>query len=373
MVLATALTRVEDLTRRTLVSLSRDRPDARPRPDGDRLRFIFTIDTEISMGGAKPNNDLQPVGPRRRIWAETDDGAYGITRFMDIFDAHGVRGVFFFEGVARHVVGEEELAKAARCIVERGHDVELHLHPEYEIDIDRWRTNGVARPSKYMFTYSLDEQRRYIRETGDALERWSGRRPIAFRAGGYTANQTTMQALDAEGLSIDSSYNRWAIGEGLCAFPRELELNDAAIIDHGILEIPVTNLKTYGPRGGLRPMELSSLNVAEMVATVEQLYEAGARVCCAVTHSFRLVRTRDVQYRNVAVDWFNIHRIRALCRYLKAHQDRFEVCTFRDLPLEKWRRDGLASDGSAPYYPTPPLWSSLSRLALQGLKERGAL
>jgi peptidoglycan/xylan/chitin deacetylase (PgdA/CDA1 family) len=366
------LVRIEDLARQALVGVSRGHPERRPRPNGEPLRFIFSIDSEISMGGARADNALPPIGARRRIWGETEQGAFGISRFIELFDQHRMRGVFFLEGVARRLVGEAELAEAARFITERGHDVELHVHPEFEVDPAPWRSNGGTRPSALLHEHSFEEQRRLIRETAAAIERWTGRRPIAFRAGGYSASEVTLRALAAEGLFIDSSYDRWAIDSGSCGFRRELELNDVAVLDGGVLEVPVTNLTARGPRGGVRPMELSSLNTSEVIAALEQMYEAGARVCCAVTHSFRLLRAKDHQYREVVPDLFNLHRLRALLRYLDANRDRFEVVTFRDLPAGAWRAGGLAN-GSAPFYPTPPLWSSLSRLALQAFKDRGVV
>ena len=102
------------------------------------LYFIFTIDTEISMGGAARDPALRPVGARRRIWGELDDGRqFGIKRFIEIFDRHKQRAVFFFEPYAKSVVPEEELAEAARFIVNRGHELELHIHHEFEMDLPR--------------------------------------------------------------------------------------------------------------------------------------------------------------------------------------------------------------------------------------------
>lgn len=367
-----AATWVGDLARRALVGASRSRPPRVGRAEGERLRVILTIDTEISLGGALRDRALMPVGPKRRIWGETERGAFGITRFMDIFDELGLKAVFFFEPVARHVVGERDLAEAAACISSRGHDVELHVHPEFEMDLDRVRSGQAKSPSPVLFEHSLEEQRRHVRESAAKIEEWCGRRPSAFRAGGYSANELTMKALVEEGIFIDSSYNRWAIDLGLCGFHTTPPLNDARMLREGVLEVPVTNLATRGPRGGIRPFELSALNVSEMISALDQMYEAGMRVACAVTHSFRLLRARDVQYRDVAPDVFNLHRLQGVCRHLADHRDRFEVCSFRDLPVEEWKRDPLLPD-AAPYYPTPPTWSSVARLAVQAIKDRGAV
>lgn len=353
------------------------------RRDDEPLCFLFTIDTEISMGGAAKAPGLEPVGPRLRIWGETDRGAYGISRFMDVFDEFELKGVFFFEPVARAVVGAEALEAAARYVVARGHDVELHVHPEFELDLARVQRGEAKSPSKNLFDHALDEQRRYIRESAECLERWTGRRPIAFRAGGYSADERTLEALAHEGLAIDSSFNEWAVGVGFCGMLRTPPLNDVALLEPGILEVPVTNVSTLERLGALRPLELSSLGAHEVIAALEQLWAARTRVVCSVTHSFRLVRTRDQQYRDVEPDLVNLHRLRTVCRFLAEHRDRFEVCTFRTLPVERWREEvpRVARVQASlhrkrhprPFHPRPPLWSSVARLAVQVIKDRGVV
>jgi polysaccharide deacetylase len=362
--------RIDDLARRALVSASRARGPLRPRPDGEPLRFLFTIDTEISMGGSARDPSLRPVGAARRIWGETASGPCGITRFMDVFEAHGMKGVFFFEPVARRIVGEDDLADAARAIADRGHDVELHVHPEFDADLHRVQRGEAKTPAAMLHAHPLEAQRRYIRESAAAIERWTKRRPIAFRAGGYSADETTLEALKAEGMFVDSSYNAWANERRLSGFARTPRLNDAAMIEGGILEVPVTNLVARGPLGGLRPFELSALSASEMIAALDQLHESGARTVCAVTHSFRLVRTTNVQYTDAVPDLVNLHRLEALCRHLSANPDRFKVVTFRDLPFERWRGLGPAPE---PYFPTPPVWSSLARQVVQAVKDRRAV
>jgi hypothetical protein len=182
-----------------------------------------------------------------------------------------------------------------------------------------------------------------------------------------------MRALVAEGIRIDSSYNEWALARGLCGMKQTPPINDAAMLEGDVLEVPVTNLLARGPRGGLRPFELSALNASEMIAVLDQLWESGARVACSVTHSFRLVRARDHQYRDMSADAFNLHRLRVLCRYLASNRERFEVCTFRDLPYERWKTSLPKAGATQPYHPTPPAWSSALRLAVQAVKDRGAV
>ena len=366
------LTHAQDTARSALVDLTRTRPPGAPRPAGEPLRVLITVDTEISLGGALEDPNLSPVGVGTRIWGEIDSGQYGIGLFMDLLEEHDMRGVFFFEPMARYLVPAKELEEAARRITDRGHDIELHIHPEFKMNLEAVRKGDGRAPRPELHAFSREEQNAYFAEALDHLEAWTGRRPCAFRAGSHATDDVGIDVCAAQRVSIDSSYNLWAIEAGLCKLPPSPALNDVCLLPNGVFEVPVTNLKPNGPRGGLRPFELSSLNASEMIAAVEQMFEAGVRTCCTMTHSFRLLRTTDAQYKTAAPDLFNIHRLKTLLRYLAAHPDRFSVCTYRDLPLDRWRRE-LSAPPDVPFFPTPPLWSTVSRMALQAVKDRGVL
>lgn len=336
------------------------------------MRFMFTIDTEISMGGALADHSFSPVGAGPRIWGETPRGTAGIDLFMDLFDEFGMRGVFFYEVCGAILFRNCELESAAKHIAARGHDVELHVHPEFKMDLEAVRRGDSPKPSALLSSYSLKDQAKLLCDTAETLESWTGRAPVAFRAGGFAANESTVQALAQTEIPIDSSYNMWSVDMDMCSFSCNPRLNDVALLAPGILEVPVTCYRANGPKGGLRQFDLASLNTSEAIALLEDLYAAGTRVCTSVTHSFRLLKTTDVQYTDARPDAFNIHRLRALCRYLAAHRDRFEVCTYQDLPLQQWKTE-LQGPQPEPYVPEPPIWTSLARLAVQATKDRGAL
>ena len=92
----------------------------------------ITIDTEYSAGLA------QSLGLRARaenfarsIACDTRDGAVGIFHQMDVLDENGLKGVFFVDPMPALVWGVAAIADVVGPVVERGHDVQLHLHPEW--------------------------------------------------------------------------------------------------------------------------------------------------------------------------------------------------------------------------------------------------
>src|SRR5260370_36165628 len=93
------------------------------------VRVSFTVDTECSVGGGWENPRQKPVQPERAILGKIGSEYYGIPRIMDILEKYDLRGTFFVEVFAGLNGMQEELARACAQIVQRGHDVELHLHP----------------------------------------------------------------------------------------------------------------------------------------------------------------------------------------------------------------------------------------------------
>lgn len=335
--------------------------------DRPPLAVLITIDSEVSLGGAVRNTGVWPVGVGPRIWGDWPGGAAGVGLMMDIFDAAGVIGVFFLEVEGRHLVGEEDLAAVAAHIHRRGHRVELHMHPEFRMDLADVRIQDAPEPSPNMYDYSIEVQAARIREGAALIEAWTGRRPVAFRAGSYAGDRSTVEAVRRAGLTVESSYNRWGVKHGDSGFPPELLLNDLCRVE-GVLEQPISCYRAPAPHGGLRQLDLAGMTATEAIWAVEAQYAAGARTACAIHHSFRLLRTTDVQYTDARPDRVNIHRLKTFCDYLAAHQDRFQVIGFEDL-------EALDAGPLPPVHElaTAPRVAAWPRLLMQGLKDRGVV
>src|SRR5207249_9066268 len=106
-----------------------------------------------------------------------------------------------------------------------GHEIQLHTHPDLMYDPKR----------QSMHEYSLAEQTTIIRDGMALLREWTGKAPIAHRAGSYGANKDTLKALHANGIFLDSSF---FYRHGNCRLPFA-NLNSPFKAD-GIWEVPVT-------------------------------------------------------------------------------------------------------------------------------------
>jgi hypothetical protein len=92
----------------------------------------ITIDTEYSSGiYAREGFGCRQSNFDRSISAITPSGSVGIDYQMDVFDRYGLKAVFFVDPMPALVWGVDAIADIVGPIVERGHDVQLHLHTEW--------------------------------------------------------------------------------------------------------------------------------------------------------------------------------------------------------------------------------------------------
>src|SRR6478609_6242763 len=95
------------------------------------LNVFITVDTEVwpllpDWREAGLTRDID-----RDIYGNTPSGSYGISYQMDVLDRHGLKGVFFVEPLFAEVAGRDRLRAIVAEIQGRGHEVQVHIHPEW--------------------------------------------------------------------------------------------------------------------------------------------------------------------------------------------------------------------------------------------------
>jgi peptidoglycan/xylan/chitin deacetylase (PgdA/CDA1 family) len=292
------------------------------------MRVYFTVDTETSMGGAWTNPAYTPLPLDRTVYGKWGSESYGIPLIMSILEDHGFRATFFSEMFCAYNVGYEPVAAVLRCIQSRGHDAQLHLHPEQRFYRD-FVNGGTRREESLLFTFPASEQRELIRE-GIALfrELSGGRTPRVYRAGCYGASEVTLSALRENGIEIDSSYNMAYLG-ATCGFKTQ-RLN-APIMLEEIQEFPVTVFRVAG-LAGYKPLEISAVSVSEIMTTIGHLQEAGCRDVVLVLHSFSLLKNGGVRYEHCRPDHLVIRRLKKLCGMLSELRGEIEVRVLGEAP-----------------------------------------
>jgi hypothetical protein len=299
------------------------------------LEVYLTIDTECSMGGAWDTPQAEPVPPERAILGRIGTQFYGTPLIMDILEQHGLRGTFFIEMLATHVVPEQQLADAYGEIVRRGHDPQLHLHPVYHYH-RLFRRKAISREQlpprmDLIGSLPLEMQLQLLEEGSRLFHQFAGRAPLAFRAGCFGGSSSTLAALSKLGLRYDSSFNAAFLGSS-CLMDSHRPIN-TPWHDNGVWEVPVTNFETgLWKMRGFKPLDIGAVSLPEMKRVLEEAERLEMRTVVFLMHSFTLFKKADPQFRSLRPDRLVIRRFRELCKFLGESSGRLKVVTFADKP-----------------------------------------
>ena len=270
---------------------------------------LITVDTELSPAlhqrGATPEANLASS-----IFGQVGDEAFGISWQMDRLDAHGLTGVYFIDPMPALVYGEGIIRAIVAPVLERGHEVQLHLHPEWLQWTDRSPVGD--RRGSNIGDFDLADQRTLLGWGLDLLEKVGAPRPIAFRAGNYGADDRTLEALAGLGLRWDSSFNPAYVGAS-CRIG--LDPGTTAPVQRlGISEIPVAGLFDRGTH--VRPAQVCALSAWEMRAALGHASRQAGAPFAIVTHSFEML-SRDRRRANRSV----IDRFERMCAAIAAEPE----------------------------------------------------
>lgn len=265
-----------------------------------KTTFSVTVDVETRSRG-NPDRDIMGVVPG---YGEE----FGIRRMMDILESHGAHGTFFLNVYEVGKYEEDVIAGIARLIHDRGHDLELHTHPQS------------MYPSFYGMSDAPFEEQAAILEKGTSLIRaWTGRATVAHRAGAFLANRDTLRALEAIGVSSDCSlspgcHDSVPLVGALGASNRVQQVGT-------VREIPVTyyDQLRVGRWHSRRILDIEGSSLAEIKRVTRWAIHNSVPTVCMLMHSFSFSR-------HDAPDWRVIRRFSALLAWLRK-QDGIEIAT----------------------------------------------
>jgi peptidoglycan/xylan/chitin deacetylase (PgdA/CDA1 family) len=273
--------------------------------------FLFTVDVESRSRG----------NPGQDIFGELPDqpGDHGIGLMMDLLESHQVRGTFFLNVYEAAKYGDEVVARAARTIHSRGHDLELHTHPR-----------PMYRP--YGMSHAPFEEQVEIVEKGIALiEGWTGKRVVAHRAGAFLANGDTLRALAAAGLAADCSLAPGS--HDVAPLVNELGVSNGVRRVSGVWEIPVTyyDQMRVGPWHSRRILDIEASSLAEIKRVTRVAIRQGLPTVCILMHSFSFTRKgrpdeRIIRRFSALLAWLrqqpeiHISTVEQACQWLEAAQ-----------------------------------------------------
>jgi len=249
-------------------------------------RLMLTVDVEAFPKRAEKDH------VERLIWGHYPDGRGGIGEMMDIADKYGVKLVMFLDYVEQFLWGEKIL-DVAREIHARGHDLQLHSHPEL-LPESFWRERGLPRLK--VAGDATDEQANALFEfLCESHVKATGTDPIAYRGGGYRYGAGTLRAMRAHGVRLNSSYNSAVENQPLRAgrLP-QFKWNN------GCVEIPISYASLTPMREKFYPLNFnqSNFSVIPMGTSLENFYrEMGdAAIAVLVMHSWSFSKIQESGY-----------------------------------------------------------------------------
>jgi len=255
------------------------------------LLLVFSIDTECSVV-RQPNPNPDTVVDEL-IFGDFGNGGRpaGIGLHMDLLERFGFRGSFFVDVLMEFEHGRPALERTVEAILQRGHEVELHVHPEHL----RWsRDPAVERLAGELSggraLRDADLFRRLMELSVDLFERRVGRPPVAYRAGGYRIADVQFPVLGEFGIRIDSSvqpYFNSQVSDWMRTRTQPFRVG-------GVLEVPPSYLVLNEKPGewetrGLTP----NSNLGDPISALEAEPGRPPHVVTFVSHSFQLLRRYD--------------------------------------------------------------------------------
>lgn len=169
------------------------------------MTVYVTLDYELFMGSVVGTVDNCLIRPTEKL--------------VEILDKYGVKASFFVDAAylyRLHTLSiefpilqeeHERIIRQLRWLVEKGHDIQLHIHPQWFsalYDGHAWH----LRESDYKLS-DFDDVTAFklFNESKDHLEKSLGLRVCAFRAGGFSIQsfKSIKSLFESAGITVDSS------------------------------------------------------------------------------------------------------------------------------------------------------------------------
>ncbi len=285
------------------------------------MNLYLTIDTELASGLYRTlgKHALKEIFDRS-IVGKTKTKDVGVAYQMDVLDRNGLKAVFFVDPMPALIFGVGVVRDIVRPILDRGHDVQLHLHTEWL----KFLEDPFLGDRKFneLKQFGFEDQIALIHFARETLIDAGAPPPTAFRAGNYGANDDTLRALAVNQIQYDTSFCTGILNSNC-----DISLPNFAFapVRHcGVIEVPIGAIG--GPDGGRRHAQLTALSYWELKDAISYMRQQGVEYFSMVSHSFELM-SRDRRKANFLV----ARRFEKLCAHL-GNLEGVKTSTYRDDP-----------------------------------------
>ena len=240
------------------------------------------------------------------IYGKLNNKYFGFPKIINICNSFGISATFFLDVFEYIRYGEKAFENICKEMIEKGHDVQLHIHPNRCSDEKRLR----------MEEYSLEEQIEIIKAGKELIKKWTGEYPVAYRGGGYySINKDTITALKENNIPIDTTM---FYGNPDC----KLTFSKNKVVERdGIIEVPVTilkrNIKLFGININSRYIktDISWATLDELKFFVREAKINNIKVMNLFMHSYSLMKFNQ-NFSEFKPDYNNINKLKAFLKFI---------------------------------------------------------
>jgi len=169
------------------------------------MNIFITLDYELFFGSSSGSVDNCIIKPTESLLRITEANGIKLNFFVDAGYLFALKKNC---NTHPHLVQDfEKISNQIQFLARKGHGIELHVHPHWEdaqYDGEKW----IFPMSRYKLSdFDKTESSNIITKYNEILAEISGQSPIAFRAGGWSAQPFSQlkSALLNNGIKIDSS------------------------------------------------------------------------------------------------------------------------------------------------------------------------
>lgn len=292
------------------------------------VNVCITIDTEFTIGGAFSDPRINVPVSLPSVYCDINGKSHGLGYILDTLSLFNLQATFFLEALNVCYFGDDPLARVAKDILEKGQDIQLHLHPCWQLFKEKnWAEMLRDTPPADTLVGASRSKSIEVIETGiKILERIGCPKPSALRMGNLFVDKNIYHAMNNLGLNVSSN-----IGLGV-SMPKDTDLHlyGGQKILAGVLEVPVTTYRDLkiGRYQHNKCLTIIGTSFYEMKAILNIAYEKGIKTIVVLTHPSEFVIKQDFSYKDIRPNKLTMARLKKLCEYLDLNRDKYKTVNF---------------------------------------------
>jgi peptidoglycan/xylan/chitin deacetylase (PgdA/CDA1 family) len=288
------------------------------------MKIYLTFDVEVWCGGWTDIDSRFASSFERYVYGRSSKGAYALPKTLEILERNGLKGVFFVEPLFAARFGVDHLKTIIDLIKAGGHDIQLHLHPEWTDEIRPLLFAGATEKRQHLSYYTLSEQLALLTLGRDLMTQAGCNAVSAFRAGSFACNHDTYRALRQLGIKVDSSLHATLDYSG-ADLRQHVDFFHPLVLEQ-VAVLPMTVFRDG--LGHLRPAQVGACSFAELQGAIQSAAKNGTEHFVILSHNFEMLK----QGRSEP-DALVVARFERLCAFLAEERGRVDVCTLSDQPI----------------------------------------